>query len=184
MGNGRKQTWKRVRGRESREDLSPSLPNPAPSPFFPAHFSLLFPNYLKACLQAYYVHSFISNFLWYIFNLSTFGALLLIIGKGIWYNYLFNSVLDWKTVFFFFLNFFFFSFYRIFYTYFPLLSPVSLTPPPPSPPAPAICSRQERTAICSRSFAPDHSIDYSAFLAYAKSAGRFVGWKTLYWLTF
>ena len=90
----------------------------------------------------------------------------------------FNSVLDWETVFFFFLNFFFVSFYRIFYTYFPLLSPVSLTPPLPSPPAPAICSRQERTTICSRSFAPDHSIDYSAFLAYAKSAGRFVGWKT------
>ena len=136
MGNGRKQTWKRVRGRESREDLSPSLPNPAPLPFFPAHFSLLFPNYLKACLQANYVHSFISNFLWYIFNLSTFGALLLIIGKGIWYNYLFNSVLDWETVFFFFLNFFFVSFYRIFYTYFPLLSPVSLTPPPPLPSSP------------------------------------------------
>ena len=152
MGNGRKQTWKRVRGRESREDLSPSLRNPAPSPFFPAHFSLLFPNYLKACLQAYYVHSFISIFLWYIFNLSTFGALLLIIGKGIWYNYLFNSVLDWETVFFFFLNFFFFSFYRIFYTYFPLLSPVSLTPPPPPPlqPPPSAPDKSERP------FAPDH----------------------------
>ena len=157
MGNGRKQTWKRVRGRESREDLSPSLPNPAPSPFFPAHFSLLFPNYLKACLQANYVHSFISNFLWYIFNLSTFGALLLIIGKGIWYNYLFNSVLDWETVFFFFLNFFFVSFYRIFYTYFPLLSPVSLTPPPPLPSSPRHLLQTRANGhllqiICSRPF--------------------------------
>ena len=52
MGNGRKQTFKRVRGRE-QEDLSPSLPNPAPSPFFLSYFSLLFPNYLKACYRLY-----------------------------------------------------------------------------------------------------------------------------------
>ena len=46
MGNGGKQTWKRVRGRD-QEDLSPSLPNPAPWPFFLARISLLFPNSLK-----------------------------------------------------------------------------------------------------------------------------------------
>ena len=34
-----------------KEVLSPSLPNPAPSPFFMAHFSLRFPNYLKACYR-------------------------------------------------------------------------------------------------------------------------------------
>ena len=50
MGNGGKQTWKKVSERE-QEDLSPSLPNPAPSPFFLAHFSLRFPNYLKACYR-------------------------------------------------------------------------------------------------------------------------------------
>ena len=63
----------------------------------------------------------------------------------------FNSVLDWETVFFFFLNFFFVSFYRIFYTYFPLLSPVSLTPPPPPlQPPPSAPDKSERP------FAPDH----------------------------
>ena len=67
MGNGGKQTWKRVLG-ESREDISPSLPNPAPSPFFLAHFSLCFPNYLKACYRL--STSFIARFLWYIFNFS------------------------------------------------------------------------------------------------------------------
>ena len=43
---------------------------PAPSPFFLAHFSLLFPQLSEDLLQVNYVHSFISNFLWYIFNLS------------------------------------------------------------------------------------------------------------------
>ena len=69
MGNGGKQTWKRVRGRE-QEDLSPSLPNPAPSPFFLAHFFFAFSQLFEGLLQVKYVHSFISNFLWYIFNLS------------------------------------------------------------------------------------------------------------------
>ena len=69
MGNGGKQTWKRVRGRE-QEDLSPSLPNPAPSPFFLAHFFFAFSQLFEGLLQVKYVHSFISNFLWYIFNLN------------------------------------------------------------------------------------------------------------------
>ena len=34
-----------------KDVLSPSLPNPSPSPFFLAHFSLRFPNYLKACYR-------------------------------------------------------------------------------------------------------------------------------------
>ena len=68
-GKGGKQTWKKVRGRKE-EDLSPSLPNPAPSTFFLAHFSLLFPQLSEGLLQVKYVHSFVSNFLWYIFNLS------------------------------------------------------------------------------------------------------------------
>ena len=40
---------KRERVGGGKEVLSPSLPNPAPSPSFLAHFSLRFPNYLKAC---------------------------------------------------------------------------------------------------------------------------------------
>ena len=62
MGNGGKQTWKRVGGPFT---LSPK---PRPSPFFLAHFSLCFPNYLKACYRL--STSFISKFLWYVFNLS------------------------------------------------------------------------------------------------------------------
>ena len=61
MGNGGKQTWKRVRGRE-QEDLSPPLHNPAPSPYFLAHFSLRFPNQLKACYRL--TTSFIYKCLW------------------------------------------------------------------------------------------------------------------------
>ena len=40
---------KRERVGGGKEVLSPSLPNPTLSPFFLAHFSLRFPNYLKAC---------------------------------------------------------------------------------------------------------------------------------------
>ena len=83
MENGGKQTWKRVRGRE-QEDLSPSLPNPVPSPFFLAHLSLRFPNYLKACYRL--TTSFIYKFLQYIFNLSVehFWRFFIYQQKRIW----------------------------------------------------------------------------------------------------
>ena len=42
---------KRWRVGGGKEVLSPSLPNPAPLPFFLAHFSLRFHNYLKACYR-------------------------------------------------------------------------------------------------------------------------------------
>ena len=42
---------KRERVGGGKEVLSPSLPNPAPSPFFLAHFSFRFPNCLKACYR-------------------------------------------------------------------------------------------------------------------------------------
>ena len=42
---------KRERVGGGKEVLSPSLPNPTLSPFFLAHFSLRFPNYLKACYR-------------------------------------------------------------------------------------------------------------------------------------
>ena len=154
MGNGRKQTWKRVRERESREDLSPSLPNPAPSPFFLAHFSLLFPNYLKAC---YRLNTYIPSFptfygIYSTWASSTFGALLLISRNG------FGST-NFSTAFrlrnfFFFLVFFLLFFLCHFLLYFldlffdSLPSLTHLSPPPPCP----LCSRQEGTTIlfCSR----------------------------------
>ena len=55
---------KRERVGGGKEVLSPSLPNAAPSPFFLAHFSLRFPNYLKAGYRL--TTSFIYRFLWYI----------------------------------------------------------------------------------------------------------------------
>ena len=143
MWNGGKQTWKRVRGRgRQQEYLSPSLPNPAPSPFFLAHFSLRFPNYLRACYRL--TTSFVSKFLWFFSTSasSTFDALLLISTNG------FGST-NFSA-----------AFRRcIFQTYFSLLSSVSLTLPP------TLYFRQEGTTIC---FASAHSLDYSVFLAYAK----------------
>ena len=70
-----------------------------------------------------------------------------------------------------FFYFFFVSFYRIFQTYFSLLSPVSLALPlPPT----LLCSRQEGTTI---RFVSDHSLDYSVFLAYTSQEVRPVLWS-------
>ena len=50
---------KRERVGGGKEVLSPSPPNPVPSPFFLAYFSLRFPNYLKACYRlTTYIPSF------------------------------------------------------------------------------------------------------------------------------
>ena len=151
MGNWGKQTWKRVGGPFT---LSPK---PRPSPFFLAHFSLCFPNYLKACYRL--STSFISKFLWYVFNLSVEHFWRFVIdqrGNG------FGST-NFSTAFrlrnchfcsflFSFFYFFFFSsivfFRRIF-----RFSPQSLSLSPPPLPHP-ICSTQKGTAIlfCSRPF--------------------------------
>ena len=61
---------KRERVGGGKEVLSPSLPNPAPSPSFLAHFFFAFSQLSEGLLWVNYVYSFISNFLWYIFNLS------------------------------------------------------------------------------------------------------------------
>ena len=50
---------KRERVGGGKEVLSPSLPNPAPLPFSLAHFSLHFPNYLRA---RYTLTTFIPSF--------------------------------------------------------------------------------------------------------------------------
>ena len=160
---------------ESKEDLSPSLPNPAPSPFFLTHFSLLFPNYLKACYRLNTCIPSFSTFygIYSTWASSTFGALLLISRNGlVVLTFQLELLLAGVTVFFLsFFYFFFVSFYRIFLDVFFAFSPVSLTLP-----LPLLCSRQEGTT--------NHSFDYSALLAYAKSTGCFVVWKTLHWLTF
>ena len=75
---------KRERVGGGKDVLSPSLPNPAPSPFFVAHFSLRFPNYLKAC---YRLTTCIPSFptfygIYSTWASSTFGALLLISRNG------------------------------------------------------------------------------------------------------
>ena len=75
---------KRERVGGGKEVLSPSLPNPAPSPFFLAHFSFRFPNYLKAC---YRLTTCIPSFptfcgIYSTWASSTFGAFLLISWKG------------------------------------------------------------------------------------------------------
>ena len=87
--------------------------------------------------------------------------------------------------FFFFLVFFLLFFLCHFLLYFLDLffdSPPSLThlSPPLPRRAPSAPDKRERP-FC---FAPDHYLDYSAFLAYAKSTGCFLAWKTLHWLTF
>ena len=159
---------------ESKEDLSPSLPNRAPSPFFLTHFSLLFPNYLKACYRLNTCIPSFSTFygIYSTWASSTFGALLLISRNGlVVLTFQLELLLAGVTVFLSFFYFFFVSFYRIILDVFFAFSPVSLTLP-----LPPLCSRQEGTT--------NHSFDYSALLAYAKSTGCFVVWKTLHWLTF
>ena len=76
----------------------------------------------------------------------------------------FQLLLDCETVTFFLCCFLSFilslSVSIVFLDVFSLLFPVALTPPPPSRSPPA----------------PEHSFDYSSFLAYAKSTGCFVVW--------
>ena len=185
MGNGGKQTWRQVEGGE-QEDLLPSLLNPAPSLFFLAHFSLLFPNYLKVCYRlTTCIHSFPTFYgVCSTWASSTFGALLLISRNGFGSTNFATAFGLQNCLFFFFLVFFllffsFVSFYRIFRRIFCFSPPShSVLPPPPPLPPPSAPDKRERP------FAPDPSFHYSALLAYAKSTGCFVVWKTLHWLTF
>ena len=170
---------KRERVGGGKEVLLPSLPNPTLSPFFLAHFSLRFPNYLKAC---YRLTTCIPSFptfygIYSTWASSTFGALLLISRNG------FGST-NFSTAFrlrnfFFFLVFFLLFFLCHFLLYFLDLffdSLPSLTHLPPPAPRP-LCSRQEGTTIlfCSRSFLR---------LFRVLSLRKIVVWKTLHWLTF
>ena len=171
---------KRVGG--GKEVLSSSLPNLAPSPFFLVHFSLHFPNYLKACCRlTTCIPSFPAFYgIYSTWVSSAFGALLLISRNGFGSTNISTAFRLWNCHFFFLSCFFIFcQFLTYFFAYFSLLSPLTLALPPP-PLAP--CSRQEGTTVC---FAPDHPFDYSRVLGLRKiSTACFVVWKTLHWLTF
>ena len=127
---------KRERVGGGKEVLSPSLPNPTLSPFFLAHFSLRFPNYLKACYRLTTCLPSFPTFygIYSAWASSTFGTLLLISRNRFGSTNFSTAFRLWKCHF---------------------LSLPCLTDSPPPPPTP--CSRQERTTIC---FAPDHLFDY------------------------
>ena len=147
-----------------------------------AHFSLRFPNYLKACYRLTTCLPSFPTFygIYSAWASSTFGTLLLI-SRNRFGSTNFSTAFRLRFFFFLvsFLSFFLCHFLSYFLDLFSILSPVSLTSPLPRR-APSAPDKRERP-FC---FAPDHYLDYSAFLAYAKSTGCFVAWKTLHWLTF
>ena len=146
MENEGKQTWKRVlkkeRVRGGEEVLSPPLPSPAPSPFFLAHFSLRFPNYLKAC---YGLTTRIPSFpsFYGIHIQRERRALLALCYLSVGTDLViptFQLLLDCETVIFFFLVFFLLFFLCQFLSYFfgrifsfSSRSPSLRFPPPPPP---------------------------------------------------
>ena len=119
---------KRERVGGGKEVLSPSLPNPTLSPFFLAHFSLRFPNYLKAC---YRLTTCIPSFptfygIYSTWASSTFGALLLISRNRFGSTNFSTAFRLWKCHF---------------------LSLPCLTDSPPPPPLPAPGKRERPFAL-------------------------------------
>ena len=131
-----------------------------------AHFSLRFPNYLKACYRLTTCLPSFPTFygIYSAWASSTFGTLLLI-SRNRFGSTNFSTAFRLRFFFFLvsFLSFFLCHFLSYFLDLFSILSPVSLTSPLPRR-APSAPDKRERP-FC---FAPDHSFDYSAFLAYAK----------------
>ena len=180
MENEGKQTWKRVlkkeRVRGGEEVLSPPLPSPAPSPFFLAHFSLRFPNYLKAC---YGLTTRIPSFpsFYGIHIQRERRALLALCYLSVGTDLViptFQLLLDCETVIFFFLVFFLLFFLCQFLSYFfgrifsfSSRSPTLRFPPPPPTPA---SDKRERPFVSLQTIRST----IRAFLAYAKSTGCFV----------
>ena len=150
---------KRERVGGGKEVLSPSLPNPASSSFFLAHFSFRFSNYLKAC---YRLTTCIPSFPIQLFMVYIQLERRVLLALCYWSAgtdlvvLTFQLLLDCETVIFFlfcFLSFLFsFSVLSYFLDVF-FASLLSLTHSPPSLPHP-ICSTQKGTAIlfCSRPF--------------------------------
>ena len=155
---------KRERVGGGKEVLSPSLPNPTLSPFFLAHFSLRFPNYLKACYRLTTCLPSFPTFygIYSAWASSTFGTLLLI-SRNRFGSTNFSTAFRLRFFFFLvsFLSFFLCHFLSYFLDLFSILSPVSLTSPLPRR-APSAPDKRERP-FC---FAPDHYLDYSAKIEY------------------
>ena len=156
---------KRERVGEGKEVLSPSLPNAASSPFFLAHFSFRFPNYLKAC---YRLNRCIPSFpafygIYSTWASSSFGSLLLISWNGFGSTN-FSTAFRLQNCHFLslFVCFFYFSL-SVSIVFFSVSLTLLLS-----------CSRQEGTTIW---FAPDHSFDYSHVLGLRKKYGLFFGLK-------
>ena len=84
----------------------------------------------------------------------------------------FQLLLDCETVIFFLSFIFSLSVSIVFFRRIFRLSPQSHSLSPTRPP---FAPDMREQPFC---FAPDHSFDYSAFLAYAKSTGCYVVWKT------
>ena len=96
---------KRERVGGGEEVLSPSLQNPAPSPFFLAHFSFRFPNDLKACYRLLRRVSCVPSFptfygIYSTWASSTFGALLLISRNGFGSTNFLTAFWQWNCHFF------------------------------------------------------------------------------------
>ena len=164
---------KRVGG--GKEVLSLFLPNSAPSPFFLAHFSFRFPNYLKAC---YRLTTCIPSFptfygIYSTWASSAFDALLLISRNGFGSTN-FSTAVRLRNCHFFlscFLSFIFsLSFSIVVFRRIFRFSPQSHSLSFPNP----LCSRQEGTTTC---FVPDHSFDYSRVLGLRKKYELFFALK-------
>ena len=173
MENRGRETGKRVR--EGKEVLSPSVPNPVPSPIFLAYFPFRFPNYLKVCyMLTMCIPSFPTFYgIYSTWASSTFGALLLISRNGFGSTN-FSTAFRLRNCHFFIsclLSFIFsLSVSLVFFRRIFRFSPQSHSLSSPTP----LCSRQEGTTIC---FAPDHSFDYSRVLGLRKKYGLFFGLK-------
>ena len=133
---------KRERVGGGKEVLSPSLPNPTLSPFFLAHFSLRFPNYLKACYRLTTCIPSLPTF--YSINstwASNTSVALLLISRNEFGSAKFSTAFRLRNcpffIFFFFLLFFLCQFLSYFYTVFFVSFPsLAHSPPPPPPPPP------------------------------------------------
>ena len=124
---------KRERVGGGKEVLSPSLPNPTLSPFFLAHFSLRFPNYLKACYRLTTCLPSFPTFygIYSAWASSTFGTLLLISRNRFGSTNFSTAFRLWKCHF---------------------LSLPCLTDSPPPPPHSLLQARENDHLLCSRPF--------------------------------
>ena len=163
-GESRKRKIKKI-----KEVLSLSLPNPALSPFFLAHFSLRFPNYIKGLLTGLVTTCipFISSFLWYIFDLSVehFWRFVIDQRERIWQLTNFSTAFKLRNCHFLFLFCFLSLFFSlsvsivvldVFFVSLPSLThfPPFTTTSSPSPPPPSLVApdKRERPLVLLQTF--------------------------------